>query len=529
MSLGIIAAGSPAHASPTIPMPVTPDHGVARAQIFDSQVPDKSVYDGKVDFVWGASSLDQPEGVLPSKYIAPFISMNASYDTDWMMANHPDWIEYRQDRTTPAWVNGHTNYPPFDFTNPQAREWFFDAYVQPAVDAGWKVIAFDHSNPYNFSIRAGHYDADGNWVQQYSDDQNDPAYTDDLQDWLGYLTTRLHSEGVAVAANVFVQRDPAPIQFAHARQIAGVIDIVIDEGGFVSRQVTNGISDGAWAGRFSYIRDEVTAGKSVVMIDETSVQDGADAPDGEIQYSVANYFLYKGPGTMLYDGFNYGYWYDRPELDADIGVALGDPAESSSGIWERQYSDGMTFVNPSSTQTVTVPLPAGTWTDLEGNTITGSVTLGPTTGTVLTAAPGSECTTTISGQHAGAIAVLSGVTCLQDATVAGSVTVRPGASLIAVGSRITGALSAVDANTVSLAGTSVGGSLSIVGAHTEATLSFASVGGSAMVTNGAGSTMISGSTIGGALACFDNASGVTNAGFADTVHGAIAGQCGELS
>jgi hypothetical protein len=99
----------------------------------------------------------------------------------------------------------------------------------------------------------------------------------------------------------------------------------------------------------------------------------------------------------------------------------------------------------------------------------------------LLAKPSATCTSTITGKHNGALTVSSGVTCLNGVTVTGSVTVRPGASLYAYGGSVAGALAAAGAADVVLAGTSVGGSVSVTGTTGEAAFEGATIGGAAQL------------------------------------------------
>jgi hypothetical protein len=81
----------------------------------------------------------------------------------------------------------------------------------------------------------------------------------------------------------------------------------------------------------------------------------------------------------------------------------------------------------------------------------------------VTIRPPPVCTATITGQHNGDLAVNSGVTCVQKATVTGSVTVAPGATLSAVGSTIQGAVTSNGAASLELIGTTVNGEVRIDG------------------------------------------------------------------
>jgi len=391
-----ISGGQAEATGPSWPLPVTPPNGVARAQIFDggTSQADMLTYAGRVDFTWGARYLDwQPADVLPSRYVQPEIVYSHNpptdwqqYDLAWFQANHPDWIMYRNDRTTPAYGSG--TWVPIDLTNPAVRSWHFTTIIQPHIDLGWPVIAMDGMLAWNFTARAGHYDAAGAWVQQYTGATLDAQYADDKIDYVQWVVGQLHAQGIAAAGNIFMHRAATAMEYEKSLLIAAELDIVIDEGGIVAHGLThgtNGMADQDWRDHYDYIRAISALGKAIAVVDETSVADGAAAPDSEVAYSVANYFLYKESGVMLYLGSHYGPFLERDELDTDIGVAAEPPVELSSGAWRRQYSDGLTLVNPTATPGgVTVTLPAGTYHDLSGATVTGSVHLDPVSGTVLT-------------------------------------------------------------------------------------------------------------------------------------------------
>jgi predicted alpha-1,2-mannosidase len=106
----------------------------------------------------------------------------------------------------------------------------------------------------------------------------------------------------------------------------------------------------------------------------------------------------------------------------------------------------------------------------------------------LLAKPRPACTTTVTGKR-GDLTVSSGVTCLDGATVNGSVTVRPGASVYAVGGSISGTVSAAGAADVVLTGTSVGGSVSVTGSTGEAAFEGGSIGGAAQLVHNATLTL----------------------------------------
>ena len=164
------------------------------------------------------------------------------------------------------------------------------------------------------------------------------------------------------------------------------------------------------------------------------------------------------------------------------------------------------------------------------------------------------CTKTITGTHDGPLTVSSGVTCLDDATINGPVTVRTGAGLYASGSEVRGALTASGAVNVLLCGTTVSGPASLTGGtrvwlgnHNgecapatikgpvrvtgttgQVTIDGTTVSGPLVVQNNTAATIVAGNHIGGPLSCAGNSPAPGNAGQPNTASGPKSGQCAGL-
>ncbi|NUR89442.1 MAG: hypothetical protein HOY71_35610, partial [Nonomuraea sp.] len=246
---------------PRLTLPVPPDHGVSQAQVFDRQVPDPSVYGGRVQFVWAALKPAQPQGVVASSYVTVFRNAPLrQYTFDWFKANHPTWIAYTADRVTPAWEFNNHVYTPLDVGNPDVRKWMFENMIDPKIAEGFKVIAVDNVQVRNDFKRAGHYDEQGNWVQQFNDDPKDPAYIGYLTDWLTALRDGLHERGAAAAFNITYHgglhdqyHDDSPEYLAAISKAIGISDLWLNEQGFTVHRVEN-LTDGEWLGMFNLVR-----------------------------------------------------------------------------------------------------------------------------------------------------------------------------------------------------------------------------------------------------------------------------------
>ncbi|GIJ45041.1 peptidase [Virgisporangium aliadipatigenens] len=152
---------------------------------------------------------------------------------------------------------------------------------------------------------------------------------------------------------------------------------------------------------------------------------------------------------------------------------------------------------------------------------------GSFTATVL---PGSSpaCTTTVTGVRAGSVVAATGVTCLSNARIAGTVTVRPGASLVVKDSVITGRLTADRAASVQLLGANVTGAVAVTGTTGDVTVAGTTVTGAVALSGNAGrGVILAGNRIVGAVACGGNGA-VADYGADNDVRGSGSGQCNAL-
>ncbi len=140
------------------------------------------------------------------------------------------------------------------------------------------------------------------------------------------------------------------------------------------------------------------------------------------------------------------------------------------------------------------------------------------------------CDSTITGSHNGPL-VVSGVTCLNGATVRGPIAVRPGGSLLSLDSTVNGPVSASSAAAVHLYHTTVSGPVSIAGTSGSTAIVDSTVRGPVVLNNTATpgiEPVIAQSTVGGPLVCTGNAPAPINLGAANTVRGPALGQCASL-
>ncbi|MBB5785466.1 M64 family metallopeptidase [Jiangella mangrovi] len=164
-----------------------------------------------------------------------------------------------------------------------------------------------------------------------------------------------------------------------------------------------------------------------------------------------------------------------------------------------------------------------------------------------TVVPGAEleCTQTITGPRAGSLLVTSGVTCLDGATVAGTVTVRNGASLVVKDSTVAGSLLADGAGEIQVLGSTLAGQVRIGDTVEGVTAVGSSFRGSVALTgNGrvpgnaseerytqygeAYGPILAGNSFAGRLTCSGSSAPVRDFGADNEIRGTATGECSGL-
>ena len=311
--------------------------------------------------------------------------------------NHPDWIEYtcatnsQGVHTTPAWEFGDLPqtstspaYVPFDITNPAAMQYYVDTFVLPSLQAGYPMIFVDNFSLQNSASRCGHYNAQGQWVQDYSGASDDPTYQADVLNWLQYLANAIHAYNpnaiFAINYNPVESGDPPSLY----DQVFNIADMVWEEGGFTDWGQRR-LSGTEWNEQFAAMSDLAAQTNKAVFINGiaggiNSTSASQIAPDDR-QWVIANYLLVKGSHTYTDVLPNeYGYYIDWPEYHIPIGSAQG-PAYQDGSLWLRNFTGGLAIVN-STTQSQNITIPAG-YTNTQSQPIQGMIAIAPTDGLIL--------------------------------------------------------------------------------------------------------------------------------------------------
>ncbi|MGC4791623.1 M14 family zinc carboxypeptidase [Micromonospora sp. DT178] len=141
---------------------------------------------------------------------------------------------------------------------------------------------------------------------------------------------------------------------------------------------------------------------------------------------------------------------------------------------------------------------------------------------------GERVAPTLTGTRNGPL-VVSGVACLDGATVRGPVQVRPGAALIVNGSSINGPVDATGATGFVLTDSRVNGPVRATGTQGPVVLVGNQVTGPVgVVGSGVAAPLVAGNTVNGPLTCTGNSPAPTNMEVANSVSGPKFSQCAQL-
>lgn len=332
-------------------------------------------------FTWGTTRRPDAEAGNPAVVTSFYVPFH--YDPDrtrelaWWRANHPDWVLYRCDRTTPA-TYPHTPNIPLDLTNPEARAWFLDNYFRPASEAAYDAIAVD-----GVVLAQGPPDAaacgvfhDGRWVPRFDPTvPGDPAWATAVLDWLRWAREAAHAlpRPLAIVANTSI----------HARdyffnQLVESLDAILDEGGWNGDGQGGFLVDEAWRAQVELM--EALDARGVPYF---SISQEARPGDDLVEWALASYLMGKGGAAWIWIGPQQGYGVERwhRQFEAPIGHACGR-YRMEGGVAVRDYSGGIVLVNPSAGTSASFQLD-GALRGLDGATVAGALVLPPHSGRVL--------------------------------------------------------------------------------------------------------------------------------------------------
>lgn len=385
----VLTPGTPYASLPSVRPFIDTWNNIHLFQNFDYKIDNPASIAQYYDFVWGAS----PDNVAAFRASNPniflsyyfsffrdsgtFASKSATHDLAYWKNVHPDWILYQCDRQTPAYEDGLPNIP-FNFANPAVIAWQLQTYAQPASENGYDAIAADNVNMENLIGACGYYN-NGQWVQRYTGQTNDSQWRTDVISWATEMQQALHhlKHPLALIPNLGVgSLTPGDPQL---QQMVSHIDGILDEAGFT--QYGDGYLTGDnWVQDINFIESIQQEHKAYFVVNEFP-----SVGQSEIQWALASYLMAKehSAAVSITTIQSYGFDTRHSEYAAAIGSPL-DQMYQGQNIYFRDYSHGLSMVNPSPTATRSVKLPVGShYIDLYGHQAPQTVTLPPHSGLVL--------------------------------------------------------------------------------------------------------------------------------------------------
>ena len=362
--------------------------------MFDGLIPNPAQIAPNYDFVSSAKwyNINQYSSTNPGMFLTYYIPFHRDNGTftdsqallslnQWK-AIHPDWILYKCDRKTPAYEFGDPAIP-FDFSNPSVINYQVQTYAVPASQSGYNGITADNVNMENLFGACGTYQ-NGKWVQRYNGTHDDPRWQTDVVNWVTQMQLALHNlpHPLALIPNLGFGHALTPTS-ASIQQIISHSDGILDEAGF-TLYGTGYLTDQYWSQAIQLSNSVQSQGKPIYFVNNFSTLNQAN-----MQWALASYLIAKGHYCEIYISQTQDYgkasWFN--EYNAKIGAPTGSMF-ASQGVYWRNYSNGLSIVNPSSKSTYQVKLGSSyAYVDLYGHSVSSTVTLSPHSGLVLLTLP----------------------------------------------------------------------------------------------------------------------------------------------
>lgn len=362
----------------------------------------------KIDAVWASLEAGSWRSAHPSMLVSDYYIMGLDqysvthHGLSWWQQNHPDWILYACTAggtpTHDVAYMGGINVPdvPIDIHNPDAVAYQVRTMSQAARSGGYNALAVDQvvfwniykgGNP-NFgqSVKSGEYGC-GAWkggtFQRHYANPNDPQYASDVVNYVGQARTIAHSYGMTLITN----HPAGSVSNSLEQRLLSNTDVDMDETGFSDYGKYAAGNGSLFKGELAYLRYAQEHGTGMIVVDKFANETSVNATG--LEYSIGTYLLANEGGLLLWvGGLNeYGTMQYHSEYGAPIGRAcsavMGGP-----DVYSRRFSGGMSIVNASAV-TQSFKLPSGSYRDIEGRAISGTLTLRPNDAYVLVG--GSGC------------------------------------------------------------------------------------------------------------------------------------------
>ena len=296
---------------------------------------------------------------------------------------HPDWVMYQCDGVTPAYWEFDGGTVPnmaLDITNPDVIDWQVQ-YSESAMEYGFTAFSGDMFFLHNSNHACGVYQGGLEWEQIFTGEDSDPAFEFAVNSWAQQIRNRLQAlpspAGLVVNLPVYSWLSDKEIA-----DFAVNVDGILDEQGFTGFGVDRiQISDESWVHKIRNMIAIQNQGAAYFSLNYVST---FPPTEDDIDWILGSFLMGREHAAYVLitttDGVR---WPHLPEYDEDVGHPCA-PMSSVDNVYLRDYSKGLTVVNPSSTFSYTFNLPPGEFYDLYGKQIEGdTLDLGPMTGKVL--------------------------------------------------------------------------------------------------------------------------------------------------
>ena len=297
---------------------------------------------------------------------------NLGHPLGWWQAKHADWVLYRCDRRTPAWVPGLPSNVPLDISNPAVVAYQMGLVVPYMTANGYTSLTVDTLSLQNAPGGCGVWtNRHTKWVQKFTGEKADPQWTATVMYWMAYVQWYLHglSPQLPVLVNspgYITQGDP------DEEALISRLDGFQDEGGFTGfgNHLAN---ESSFRNRVWWAEYIQSLGKAYLVADLWHTDPDAVQRD----FALSTYLMGKEhqAGMLTAKYGSYGVEHYWPEF----GSPIGSPCAAmyyDQGAYLRKYTGALVIVNPrSSSAHVTLPKSAPNYVDLEARRVTDPLTV----------------------------------------------------------------------------------------------------------------------------------------------------------
>jgi hypothetical protein len=245
---------------------------------------------------------------------------------------HPSWL-LRTRAGHPIQCRGYPYLWAMAVGNRGFQRAWTKEVVHELVSQGWSGVFMDNVDP---TIRYYHDPAN---VAQYP---NDGAYAAATTSALAYIAPRIHAAGKLVMANIGSWPNYETTGMRWLRYLDGAMDEHFAK--YTDTPGQGYRSTAEWRAELAILRQSQREGKWFIGLTESSEGDASAA-----RYGWASMLL-GGAGRAsfaLQNDNDYGSetWFS--DYEAQIGRALGGAREEPSGVYAREFANGLVLVNPT--------------------------------------------------------------------------------------------------------------------------------------------------------------------------------------